>query len=290
MIDARPGAAIGKSSSCAPLCPRARGANAPVGCRTNHVVHHRHRIDRAASPAFVRALPRRPRMTRVRGDDLLAIGLEQGPAFGVALNAMPKAVKRLGREAALAELRAVVAAPSAHTGNAYFARVAEKLIAARARRTWRSRARRARAVRGLVRRRRAGRAGTDAQRAAAAVGGAGRPDARCAPGLRAADRRRARDREHRHPVRRRRRHRLPDEAVVLDLPAGDARAASVSCSSARSCARRSSAPARRCAERADHDVMDEDWAVTQLTRSLRDKAAGSSGRAAPATTSWSSGA
>ena len=71
-------------------------------------------------------------MTRVRGDDLLAVGLQQGPVFGVALNAMPKAVKRLGREAALAELRAVVAAPEEHTGNAYFARVAERLIAARA--------------------------------------------------------------------------------------------------------------------------------------------------------------
>ena len=71
-------------------------------------------------------------MTRVRGDDLLAIGLKQGPVFGVALNAMPKAVKRLGREAALAELRAVVAAPEEHTVNAYFAKVAEKLIAARA--------------------------------------------------------------------------------------------------------------------------------------------------------------
>jgi hypothetical protein len=65
-------------------------------------------------------------MTRVRGDDLLAIGLEAGPVFGVALNAMPRAVKRLGREAALAELRDVLAAPDEHTGHAYFARVAVK--------------------------------------------------------------------------------------------------------------------------------------------------------------------
>jgi tRNA-splicing ligase RtcB (3'-phosphate/5'-hydroxy nucleic acid ligase) len=71
-------------------------------------------------------------MTRVRGDDLLALGLEQGPAFGVALNALPKAVKHLGREQALADLRGVVAAPDAHTGHAYFAAVARKLVDTRA--------------------------------------------------------------------------------------------------------------------------------------------------------------
>ncbi len=71
-------------------------------------------------------------MTRVRGDDLIALGLEQGPAFGVALNAMPRAVKRLGRERALSELQAVVAAPGEHTGHAYFGKVAEKLVAGRA--------------------------------------------------------------------------------------------------------------------------------------------------------------
>jgi tRNA-splicing ligase RtcB len=69
---------------------------------------------------------------RIRGDDLIAIGLEPGPLFGVALNALPKAVKRLGRDEALAELRSVVAEPDAHTGHAYFAKVAEKLIDARA--------------------------------------------------------------------------------------------------------------------------------------------------------------
>jgi tRNA-splicing ligase RtcB len=63
-------------------------------------------------------------MTRIRGDDLIAIGLEQGPVFGVALGALPKAVKRLGREQALAELQLVVAAPEEH------------LKAARERFTW----------------------------------------------------------------------------------------------------------------------------------------------------------
>jgi tRNA-splicing ligase RtcB (3'-phosphate/5'-hydroxy nucleic acid ligase) len=72
-------------------------------------------------------------MTRVRGDDLLAAGLPPGAVFSAALDAMPRAVKRLGRDQALAELRAVVAAPEQHTGHAYFAKVAQKLIASRAR-------------------------------------------------------------------------------------------------------------------------------------------------------------
>ena len=70
-------------------------------------------------------------MTRIRGDDLIAIGLEQGPVFGVALGALPKAVKRLGREQALAELQAVVAAAEEHVDHPYFAAVAAKVIAAR---------------------------------------------------------------------------------------------------------------------------------------------------------------
>jgi tRNA-splicing ligase RtcB len=67
---------------------------------------------------------------RIRGDDLVAIGLERGPAVGVALNALPKAIKRLGRDEALAELQLVVAAPAEHTGHVWFGKVAEKLIAA----------------------------------------------------------------------------------------------------------------------------------------------------------------
>jgi tRNA-splicing ligase RtcB len=43
-------------------------------------------------------------VARIRGDDLIAIGLEPGPLFGVALNALPQAVKRLGHDDALAEL------------------------------------------------------------------------------------------------------------------------------------------------------------------------------------------
>ena len=70
--------------------------------------------------------------TRVRGDELLALGLEPGPVIGVALNALPKAIKRLGREAALAELRGVAAAPEEHTAHLYFGKVAERLIAQQA--------------------------------------------------------------------------------------------------------------------------------------------------------------
>ena len=68
-------------------------------------------------------------MTNIRGDDLIAIGLTPGPVFGVALNALPKAVKRLGREQALAQLAATIADPAAHTSHAYFAAVAQRLIA-----------------------------------------------------------------------------------------------------------------------------------------------------------------
>jgi tRNA-splicing ligase RtcB len=68
-------------------------------------------------------------MTKIRGDELIAIGLQPGPVFGVALNALPKAVKRLGREQALAQLAATIAQPSEHTSNEYFAAVARRLIA-----------------------------------------------------------------------------------------------------------------------------------------------------------------
>src|SRR4051812_42688369 len=65
---------------------------------------------------------------RIRGDELTAAGLPPGPVFGVALNVMPKAVKRLGRDQALAELRDVVATPEVHTSHPYFGPVAERLL------------------------------------------------------------------------------------------------------------------------------------------------------------------
>jgi tRNA-splicing ligase RtcB len=68
-------------------------------------------------------------MTKIRGDELIAIGLTPGPVFGVALNALPQAVKRLGREQALAELAATIAHPAAHTSHTYFDSVAKRLIA-----------------------------------------------------------------------------------------------------------------------------------------------------------------
>jgi tRNA-splicing ligase RtcB len=69
---------------------------------------------------------------RIGGDDLLALGLEPGPALGVALKALPRAVERLGRERALAELRTVAAAPDEHLAHAHFATVARRLVATRA--------------------------------------------------------------------------------------------------------------------------------------------------------------
>jgi tRNA-splicing ligase RtcB len=67
-------------------------------------------------------------MSRVRGDELKATGLPKGAAFGVAMNLLPRAVKHLGREQALADIRRVVADPSAHTANPYFGPLAERLV------------------------------------------------------------------------------------------------------------------------------------------------------------------
>jgi tRNA-splicing ligase RtcB len=72
-------------------------------------------------------------MHKIRGDDLIAIGLDPGPVFGVALNALPKAVSRLGRDEALAELAATIADPAAHLSHPYFASVASRLLAVRER-------------------------------------------------------------------------------------------------------------------------------------------------------------
>jgi tRNA-splicing ligase RtcB len=68
-------------------------------------------------------------MTKIGGDELIAIGLKPGPVFGVAMNTLRRAVKRLGREQALAELAAVIADPSAHISHPYFALVATRLCA-----------------------------------------------------------------------------------------------------------------------------------------------------------------
>jgi tRNA-splicing ligase RtcB len=67
----------------------------------------------------------------LRRRDLQGVGLPpDGPAFRVALRVMPRAVRRLGREAALAELRAVVAAPARHVDHAYLGDVARTLVEA----------------------------------------------------------------------------------------------------------------------------------------------------------------
>ncbi len=69
---------------------------------------------------------------KIRGGDIRAAGIADGPVMGVALRAMPKAVKQLGREDALARLAEVAGAPDAHLNDPHFGAVAEKLIAAAA--------------------------------------------------------------------------------------------------------------------------------------------------------------
>ena len=77
------------------------------------------------------ATPEQPASRRIRGDDLLRAGLEPGPVFGVALRVIPRAVKRLGRDGALAELTRVVADPAAGVEHEFFAELAAALQRAR---------------------------------------------------------------------------------------------------------------------------------------------------------------
>ena len=68
---------------------------------------------------------------KVRGDDIRGAGIADGPLMGVALQAMPRAVKRLGRDAALAHLAMVASSPADYTGDDFFSVVAERLLADR---------------------------------------------------------------------------------------------------------------------------------------------------------------
>lgn len=65
---------------------------------------------------------------RIRGHQLAEIGLA-GPVTGVALNALPRAVKRLGQAEALAQLRLVVDTPGEYLDHPYFGTVAARLVA-----------------------------------------------------------------------------------------------------------------------------------------------------------------
>jgi tRNA-splicing ligase RtcB len=65
---------------------------------------------------------------RIRGGDIRAAGIPDGPVMGVALKCMPRAVKRLGRAGALARLSAVAAAPADHGGDEHFAAVAQRML------------------------------------------------------------------------------------------------------------------------------------------------------------------
>ncbi len=216
-------------------------------------------------------------MARVRGDDLIAIGFEPGPAV------------RRGPRSAAACAQADDARAGARRARGR-GRGAGRPHRPRVLRQGRRQARRRAGASGhglhgaarpgalpvVVRRGRGGRAEPDAQLAAAAERGARRADARRPPGLRPADRRRAGDREHRHPVRGRRRHRVPDEAVGA-RPARRRRSTTRRAAArARAAhARRSSAPAPSCSEAAPTTtVLDDDAGRSRRwPRGLRDQGA-----------------
>ena len=64
---------------------------------------------------------------KIRGGDIRAAGIADGPVMGVALRSMPRAVKEYGRDEALARLAAVAAAPADHTADPHFGQVAQLL-------------------------------------------------------------------------------------------------------------------------------------------------------------------
>jgi tRNA-splicing ligase RtcB (3'-phosphate/5'-hydroxy nucleic acid ligase) len=63
----------------------------------------------------------------MKGKDLLKLGLEPGPAMGIALRLLPKANKRLGSDGVREALTAIIAKPGAHLEHMYFGDLAKKL-------------------------------------------------------------------------------------------------------------------------------------------------------------------
>ena len=61
-------------------------------------------------------------MEKIRGGDVRAAGVPDGPAMGVALSSIPRAVKQLGREGALARLAEVAATPERFEDEVHFGR------------------------------------------------------------------------------------------------------------------------------------------------------------------------
>ena len=230
-------------------------------------------------------------MEKIRGGDVRAAGVPDGPAMGVALSCIPRAVKQLGREGALARLAEVAAhRPSRFQDEVHFGALAQRLVADQREADRRFVERDAPApLANYCARRRDRRARADAQLAAAAERAARRADARRAPRLRAADRRRAGDRGHRDPVRRRGGHRLPDEA--LGARPGPGRRSTTAGAPGAGAAQRDAVRHRRQAAQARRSRRR--W-TTSAGRSRRwprvcaTRPRGSSARAAPATTSSSS--
>ena len=103
----------------------------------NTVWDRRNRIDLLSSPealditsddqAAANTAENGP-VKEMKGKDLMKLGLTPGPAMGVALRLLPKAVKRLGEEGAKGALRSVLEQPEAHLDHEYFADLAAKLV------------------------------------------------------------------------------------------------------------------------------------------------------------------
>ena len=68
-------------------------------------------------------------MEKIRGGDVRAAGVPDGPAMGVALSCIPRAVKQLGREGALARLAEVAATPGRFQDEVHFGALAQRLVA-----------------------------------------------------------------------------------------------------------------------------------------------------------------
>lgn len=67
-------------------------------------------------------------VSKIRGGDIRAAGIPDGPAMGVALNCMPKAVKHLGRDIALQRLAEIAAAPERYGDDPDFGPLAQRLV------------------------------------------------------------------------------------------------------------------------------------------------------------------
>ena len=219
-----------------------------------------------------------------------AAGVPDGPAMGVALSCIPRAVKQLGREGALARLAEVAATPERFEDEVHFGALAQRLVADQREADRRFVERDAPAPFANY----CGDADPgaldqmhNALRLPSAVRGALMPDAHHGYGLPIGGVLATENAVIPYAVGVDIACRM--KLSVLDIPADDS-----SGWRARSCSallKRDAVRHRRGVAQARPitDVLDEDWTVTPLTARLRDQARrDSSARAAAATTSSSS--